>query len=323
MRARGLLPNPRPSTRYGGELGRMGGIEGAVGRLGEESIGGRLPTPQSSGRDIQRLAAEAGEQFEEVTSRMDALGSAGVPAAPYAEALLRLEDTLREIPYGPAQRAGDQVRRDFIDPLITNAAEVAEGAAPRYREGFGFSLAHRMRKHLDDSSRAWTRAQDPSSLSLAGIADDARGELSAIMDTAARDLSPDLQATWRAANRRWQLVSLMTKNAQEQGSRFGGAIMEAGAATMGNLPLAAAARPIGNAAQRFLPGVQGRGLQGLARALEAAGSQGQAWSQMLQSAEQRGAVAVAAVHAMLMRTRPGYRAVVDRIDSPEGEEETE
>lgn len=305
LRASRLNPSPAPRSAYGRSVRRMGGVEGVADALDREGIGGWLPTPQSSARDATELAANASGSFDEVLQQMDAAG-AGISVQRYRERLIGLARELESTPLGPYQRAGARLRSELIEPLNTAG------------ETMSWSEAHGMRRQLDELSRFL----DPSEQSLAGGAAQARQELSSLMDEATAGVSPELQETWRRANRQWQVSSILGGHARAGESRLMGAIAEGGAHADGNLLQAGAARATAGLSSQFGSGVWSRGLQGLAATMRGMSPAAQGFGRMLESASQaHGAGGAAAAHYLLMRTRPGYREQVELAREAQQEED--
>lgn len=318
MRSVGLNPAPSPRTSYGRSVQRMGGPEGVADALQAEAIGGRtLPNPGGVDDSLNRLREMAGGQFDEVMGTMDRAareasgspyrggpGAGRVDVGRLQQALEARAGELAAEPIGSSRRAADRMRTEFIEPL--------EGLAD---EGLSFGDAHQMRQRLDEMSGAWRRASDPVDTSMAGLAQDARGSLSALMDEAAEAVDPAMREAWREGNRRWSLLRLVEDNARATSSNLPGALAEGIGLSQGNLGGAAMARAAGGLMSRYGPGLRAQGIRALIPMLQRGGPAMRQAAQALRGAATRGEVPLAAAHMALMRRRPDYRRAVQEMDA--------
>jgi len=325
IRSSGMNPDPLPRGPLGRQVQRMGGRERLAEMLREQRVGGALPTPPSSVRDIARVGEEAFEAMDDVTRRMDASGQA-VDMSAFLRTMEEEADALAASRIPAFQDAARRMRRELVEPFAEFGPRFEGPAQP-----MSFREAHQLRQQFDEL--ATTFAADPPLRSLSGRATMARREVSALMNDAAEAVDPAIREQWRTGNRSAQLYYTMRDHARETASNLPGAIAEGAAifeALRTGSPAALAAsmtaRGVGRVTGRVWPGIRARSAEGIASRMRAAGQSG--WAGMLEAAEPRGAIAVAAVHNVLMTARPLYRAMVNAFadedrESPEGEEETE
>lgn len=342
MAASGLNPSFAPRTRYGRHVERLGGPREVARMLDEERIGGRfLPSPNDVPESVERLGADVGRQFEEVMGGMEAAGREGrVPMRPFVEGVEQSARGLETLETGPANRAAQTMRSDFIEPRLEPLPPDVEGPRDLRNPTIPFRDAHSLRRHLDRVSNAFGRASDPAAESAAGAADEARDVLQRLMNEsieaadparnpaalgALRDFgsrsmnSTPLSETWRTANRRASLQALLEQNSRAGGGLFAPSTAEGvGTALAG--PLAGqAARLQQGAANRYGPALRARGLRLLANRMRNMGPRFQRFADVLEQATQRGSTALAAAHLRLSRQSPEYRAAVERMQNEEQE----
>lgn len=301
--ASGFNPNPLERTPYGQEVRRMGGVEGLASALDHARVGGRLPTPGQSAGEAQRIAAEAGQIFDDVTARMEGTGQ----NVPIADLLARYEELAAQMDRsltGPGQGAARSFRRDVIAPL---QRRIEEGVT-----SLPWSEAQAYRSELGNIA-GFNRHPSARGQLAAEATQGAWGEASDAMDAAAADLDPSLRDAWRGANRRYQLAQLLRTRTRGAGSQLPGSLAEGTLLSEGNIPGAAAARVGGSALSRFGPGVRARGLQFVVGALRRGDAVAQRYAQVLEQA-QSGGMGLPAAHFLLMRTRPDYRALFENDD---------
>lgn len=317
LEAANLLPNPSPRTRYGRHVQRLGGQRAVADMLDAEHIGGRVLPTGASQADMDRLAAGAGAQFDDVHRQMDEAGG-GVLRTDLADRVTaNTRGLLGDISTGPAERAVSRVQSDYVDPLLRRAAPGPMGQAD---DLMGWQQAHNLRQHYDEMSGALSRSTDPADVSTAGGAQVARDEVSGLMNESLDAVDPALRDTWRTANRRYSLLSLLRDNARESGNRTAGAFAEAGALGDLHLGTAAVARTAGNLLTRYRPGVNVRAMDALLPALERGGPALQRAGQVLRGAQQQGPAAVSAAHYLLARQSPEYRRAHDEAAEQAAEE---
>lgn len=331
LRARGLNPDPAPTSPLGRDLQRFpGGREGFARYLQQQRIGGRFPTPQSSAEAAQRLESSAGQRIGDLAQQLDEAGPV-VDMSRYAQQLDDLARGMEALPNRPVQAAGAGLRRDLIDPLLPEPSPLGaievdpaqlgiEGIQPRT-----FSQAHALRRSLDDAAGSWQL--DPSMRAATGQAQEARGILSQLMDEAAEEIDPLLRGQWRRANRDFQASQILQSRARPTGSNLVGAMAEGidlSAATTGNpaaLAGAAASRGIGRVFSNRLPGIRANVYYAIANRLAQGSPRLQNAARILQDALQRGPQAAAATHFLLSQRDPEYRAAVEAAEQEASDNE--
>ena len=319
LQAAGLMnPNPHPSTRYGRQLARLGGAEEVSRMLDEQRVGGRIVPTMADEDDLARLGARTGAGFEGVMARMDE-GGARISRSELADRAMRsITGELGDMHTGPAQRAIQRMESDYAEPWRNAGRAVTTDA--RSPDLMDFRQAHRLRRQLDQDSGAFSRASDPTDVSVAGGAASARDDLNAMMNEALDSVDPALRGQWRGANRAYMLERLLADNARQSGSRLPGAIAEGVASATGNVGGAVMARAAGGIVSRYGAGLRVRALDAIIPAMRSGSPALQRAARLLESAQQRGEPAVAAAHYLLSRRSPEYRLMIENA-SEEGQEE--
>jgi hypothetical protein len=326
LEAAGLNPAPAPRTRYGRHLQRLGGAEEVAQMLDTERVGGRmLPTAEAVPEAVERLGRESGGQMDEIVRAMDEAAAASggtrgtIPTHEYVGGVDEAARRLEGLRTGPAQRGAARLRADYIEPQVAQS-----GPMPRPLEEprMGWQRAHDLRQQLDTESGVLSRAADPAEHSAAGGAAEARDALAALMNRSAEEADPALRGTWREANRRWSLRELLGENARGSATRLMPTMAEATAFAAGDPTSAMTARVASGAWSRYRPALQTRSLQGIAATLRTLGPRAERWSRTLDAAGRRGAVPLAAAHAILSRTDPEYRRAIEEIGEREEEQPT-
>jgi hypothetical protein len=312
LRARGLPTNALPRTAYGRTVQRMGGEQGVADALARENVGGRMPSPSSSIADAERIFVQASQGLDDVHTQMAAAGDEGmVDSRALVQRLSDLREQLAATRTGPHQEAAARLQRQLIDPLMEQL-DTANQAGPRNVQPMTFRQAHDLRQAYDEMA-GWGSSGQPSDRAIASLARDARQDLSGLMDQSIESVSPALRDTWRTANQRWQLGSLIRDNARPQGSQLSGAIAEGVGGMGGGLSGRVARGVVSN----YGPALRMRSLQALVPVLRSLGGGAERFAQML---EQSGTnEAMAGTHYLLSQTNPEYRQAIQAAEEQEGQ----
>jgi hypothetical protein len=315
MRASGLPTNASPRSAYGRTVQRMGGEQGVADALTQENVGGRLPTPNASAGEAERLMQRAGDAMDSVHSQMAASPRQGqVNSDALIDRLSQVRDELAQTRTGPHQAAAQRIQTELIDPLMETIDDV-EGARP-----LTFQQAHALRQSYDELAN-WSSSGAPADRAIANVARSARTELSGLMNESLETVDPALRAQWSQANRQWQLGALLRDHARSQGSQLPGAIMEGASETLGGGITGRVAR---GAISNLGPGLRYRGIQALIPVLRAMGGTVGRFAPLLEQAGQRGGQAgLAGLHYVLSRTNPEYRQAIEQAEQQAAQEQTD
>ena len=291
---------------------------------GEPLSRARLPRQTRTPDDAAQVMSDAGERMRAVLDRMDEAAegrNAALLTGTREQAMRGMVDLGRvademdavareyeRLPVG-GQQVADALRSQIIEPMRAHGV-------------VRFSDAHRQRRHLDSMIRGWS--QDPNLSTVAGRLQTARRELSGAMDDAAGQLSPELQAQWRQANRDYSVGAFADEHGQgasrlSVGGGMGGAVGTGVELAMAGNPLTAipgalASRAVAQEQRMLYPGLRTVTLETLAPRLRRLGARGQQWAQTLDGARQRGSTSLAAAHLMLQRRDPEYRRAIEEME---------
>ncbi len=222
---------------------------------------------------------------------------------------------LEAVRTGPTQRAAQRIRSEYIEPQVS-----PDGPMPRplAEPRLGWQRAHDLRQSLDEQSGTLRRASDPTDVSTAGGAAEARDVLGQLMNRAAEDVDPALRETWRTANRRYALRSLLNDQSNGSARRLMPNIAEAGELVT-NPTGAPQMRLAAGLYARYSPALRTRTLQAIVPQLRAMGPRAARWADTLEQASRRGNTALATAHFAMSRQDPDYRQAVERMQQEQRE----
>lgn len=302
---------------------RPGGAAGMIDEL--DALGAPLDPRQMVGSGgspgfIDRMLDEGGQAVGSTVDQLDGVG-ATVPGPAVGQRLRALAAS-QDASVAPLS-GSDATQR----ALVGRAERIeAVGDLP-------FSTAHNERRAIDRNI-SWRNA-DANISSLDGQGQGMRRALSTEMQGAAD--AAGLGPQWTQGNRRYAVGSELDEvargaerlNAQGgmagAGSRWHGVSQVFDPASSlsqrGMGVVEAIAGPAGHQELRMrLPGMQYRAITRVLRS----GPQFERAARVMQGASQRGGAAVAAAHALLMRSSPDYRRAIQAAENeaPEGAEAT-